>query len=83
MSDFSLENSCKWKVELVLRCPRIFRLALATHMATFAIDVGSLLHSLTLRAAIFPRSDFTGTDRMGALPALARGQVCVSFIEFK
>jgi hypothetical protein len=49
----------------------IFRLALAADMATFAINVRSLFHSLTLSAAILSRRDFAGTDRMRAFPALA------------
>ena len=55
----------------------IFRLALAADMATFAIDVGSPFHSLTLRAAKRSRRDFTGTDRMGAFLAVASRHMCL------
>ena len=50
-------------------------------MATFAIDVGGLFHSLTLRAAILFRRDFTGTDRMGAFRALASCHMCLPSLD--
>jgi hypothetical protein len=55
-----------------------FYLSLATGVATFAIDVGSLFHGLTLRTAILSRCDFTGTDGMGAFFALTGCHMCVS-----
>jgi hypothetical protein len=45
---------------------RLGRFALAALMSAAAIDVRSLFHGFTRRAAVFSRGCFAGTDRMRA-----------------
>lgn len=60
----------------------IFRPPLADGMVTFAIDVGCLFHSLTLRAAILPRSNYTRTDGVGTFLAFAGRHVSLHSLNF-